>query len=1388
MASQTNTKRERDEPFFTIIFTSSSPVFDVEGVISIVLPAFFGERFKPLDDQLQDWWSHAMAIVLEIGEPMGVKQAFFSPQFWNAQEQAPKFVREVYKRYWFCSYRGKNSKDFVENVERVKWVHTPEENLVEVHVLMDVKFKEAWQSVANDLHRPRKQPRQEPDGLDKVFKLYDKVQERAVESIEKFREAGGKAGVLVMATGMGKTLTMCKHVVTLLRKKRSTAEDLTQFRFLFLVHRSAILGDACLTMKHLLGVERDERKSHIPVADLFDSDNPIPWSSNDFKFLSSDVSYQNQKWKPEKREEPPKFLFAMLQSIETHLGVLGHDFFHYVVMDEAHHNRAGEEEKGFERVFKFFNAKWFTLGLSATPYRMDGRNVIELFDEKNKNEKRVPGYISQWQLLEEGPKTLREMLLGLSALDIPSWISDESAILEGLPDDLLHWPVPCIAKINERFTLCCEKTSRFHPLVIADDIGQLLSCHEPELWSIHDLFVLTFSTRESLLAMFSSETILSTLRRSLYCFEIAVPAGLRAGLLCPVSYKFVCEPQSPKSVTSAQEQRLKVHAVNAEDENPAPLILESRILRDADRLVQTVVKIVSSWKQNPPYENWRPRALVFCESVAHAFQVMNALENRQCGHHDVEDLFGPLSVHAKFFVASSDQLQSFAKRNVPSPSELFPHGVGITLVCDKANEGVDIPECDVLVLARPTDNMIIYLQQLGRGLRRDPKQPKKKLLVIDMAGNIYRMWFIRKAIGIRRPSVKVLKQMTLVAPEPQHEEEHGDSDERESSSSFPTGSEGVYAEHSPHSEQINQLRDNSTRVPPVGNNSFVSHDNGSDEEFKWSMNDEDDEDDGDNNDDEDVSSSESIQSNNFDLVDLDQGAVFENDDDCVGFTISNNPGGQSDVEFQIPEQDLDFVDLQNVEAKIEEKLKQLEIDTGSYWKTVSNEYVRLFCASEKALLDGAAARVISNCQDFNYRVTFSQLEKSYSCQRLASTSCSWFGMMGIQSLDQIEKGYQIPAVSLGFLSEKSDECWFKVVDQLWAKEKWSKRDFSGSFKVHESVEKISVVAFNHIWWLICAERNAFQALLQMHVISEGAANFFKRHVARYLQFWGDRKDIVPLPSVAWAMLKECGGSVLDMHATNEWWREAAEYFGARDINLIQRDSRLQSERRQGILVKRTSEPLAPFSFFISERSRRNEEDDEFERRNRGEFPRYLRFANSKIAGSGTGFDFVVSFPPEDLHLQETDYAFLLRSRDWVRFLGGSFSQLGIQPAILHLLVAVAKLKANTGKCCAFLPLIALCQDSHDAAISWILSHCELKAVFLLPQDALGRGGVWRSTCILILHGRKAGIVRCRTIFVQLSRGMSLCESILQPSNNGSHGISSSKLLREMIQQEFKVSL
>src|SRR5690606_22898913 len=65
--------------------------------------------------------------------------------------------------------------------------------------------------------------------------------------------------------------------------------------------------------------------------------------------------------------------------------------------------------------------------------------------------------------------------------------------------------------------------------------------------------------------------------------------------------------------------------------------------------------------------------------------------------------------------------------------ELLEAGeLDVVFAVDMFNEGVDLPHVDTVLMLRPTESRILWLQQFGRGLR---VQDEKVLKVIDYIGN-----------------------------------------------------------------------------------------------------------------------------------------------------------------------------------------------------------------------------------------------------------------------------------------------------------------------------------------------------------------------------------------------------------------------------------------------------------------------------------------------------------------------------------------------------------------------------------------------------------------------------------------------------------------------------
>lgn len=122
--------------------------------------------------------------------------------------------------------------------------------------------------------------------------------------------------------------------------------------------------------------------------------------------------------------------------------------------------------------------------------------------------------------------------------------------------------------------------------------------------------------------------------------------------------------------------------------------------------------------------------------------ILNALVENISDPHNVRALcFCITQDHAEFmadqFKQAGYKAQMLVSRNSDERGRIITQlrrkKINYLFVVDMLNEGVDIPEIDTILLLRPTESLIVFLQQLGRGLRLS--SGKECLTVLDLVGN-----------------------------------------------------------------------------------------------------------------------------------------------------------------------------------------------------------------------------------------------------------------------------------------------------------------------------------------------------------------------------------------------------------------------------------------------------------------------------------------------------------------------------------------------------------------------------------------------------------------------------------------------------------------------------
>jgi type I site-specific restriction endonuclease len=119
-----------------------------------------------------------------------------------------------------------------------------------------------------------------------------------------------------------------------------------------------------------------------------------------------------------------------------------------------------------------------------------------------------------------------------------------------------------------------------------------------------------------------------------------------------------------------------------------------------------------------------PKAILFCGTIEHALTMRDKINAR--GFCKAEAIY---SGNARGIAMSQYQ------RNLVLAD--FESGT-INVICtvDVFNEGIDVPDVNIVVFNRVTHSRRIFIQQLGRGLRVSPG--KLKAIVLDFAQDIRR--------------------------------------------------------------------------------------------------------------------------------------------------------------------------------------------------------------------------------------------------------------------------------------------------------------------------------------------------------------------------------------------------------------------------------------------------------------------------------------------------------------------------------------------------------------------------------------------------------------------------------------------------------------------------
>lgn len=134
-----------------------------------------------------------------------------------------------------------------------------------------------------------------------------------------------------------------------------------------------------------------------------------------------------------------------------------------------------------------------------------------------------------------------------------------------------------------------------------------------------------------------------------------------------------------------------------------------------------VVTLKNTWSEQP-----KPRAIVFCGTIEHAIIMRDKI-----------NALGFCKAAAIYSGSSGNQYEPMSQYQRNRVLSDFADGY-INVVCavDIFNEGIDVPDVNIIVFQRVTHSRRIFIQQLGRGLRI--AEGKDRVIVLDFVSDIRR--------------------------------------------------------------------------------------------------------------------------------------------------------------------------------------------------------------------------------------------------------------------------------------------------------------------------------------------------------------------------------------------------------------------------------------------------------------------------------------------------------------------------------------------------------------------------------------------------------------------------------------------------------------------------
>ena len=256
-----------------------------------------------------------------IGSSNISQSALYSAEEWNVKLTDSSFFNiygkslNQFEKLWHSNEAIELTQDFIDEYEKYK----KSVNVQNTFDYRKTKIEQENEFVPNSM------------------------QKRVLQKLRETRINGNKKGLVISATGTGKTYLAAMDIKQFFEINSNTENKLFEIndKFLFIAHREELLENAINVFSKILKIDK-----------------------NEFGRIYGGL-----------KEIDKSIIFASIQSLRNCYNEFKPSFFDYIIVDEFHHSMSDS----YLKTLSYFNQK-FLLGLTATPKRMDGKDILSLCD------------------------------------------------------------------------------------------------------------------------------------------------------------------------------------------------------------------------------------------------------------------------------------------------------------------------------------------------------------------------------------------------------------------------------------------------------------------------------------------------------------------------------------------------------------------------------------------------------------------------------------------------------------------------------------------------------------------------------------------------------------------------------------------------------------------------------------------------------------------------------------------------------------------------------------------------------------------------------------------------------------------------------------------------